>query len=128
MKAVVSYQEIKDFVRNKWKKEIGISPISSNSVCLSYKYIKNNSIEITVKKIENDDILLLYNGSWGVGTVVKIAIKFLNKDSGIIEQLDNNQILVHLAKINKIQNALQNIKLNSITFGNETVELGVNLR
>lgn len=124
MKAVVSYQEIKDFVRNKWKKEIGISPISSNSVCLSYKYIKNISIEITVEKIENDDILLLYN----VGPVVKMAIRCLNKDSGIIEQLDNNQILVHLAKINKIQNALQNIKLNSITFGNETVELGVNLR
>ena len=124
MKAVVSYQEIKDFVRNKWNKEIGISPISSNTVCLSYKKVIKFSIEITVAKIENDDILFLHNG----GFAIKKAIDFLNNDSGIIEQLDNNQILVHLAKINKIQKALQNIKLNSITFGNETVELGVNLR
>jgi len=125
MKAVVSYQEIKDFVRNKWNKEVGISPISSNTVCLSYKIlIKKISIEITVDKIENDDVILLHNG----GTIVNTAINLLNNDSGIIEQLDNNQIVVHLAKIKKIQKALQNIELKSIVFENEMVGIGINLR
>ena len=85
---------------------------------------KDVDVNVSVKKVDGSDLTLTYQAGIAIELIAKGALKWYEdvvKD--MLEEQDNNTLLVHLDKINKLNTVLEKIEIQSISFEPDDINL-----
>ena len=128
MNIVLDYQEIQSLVKSKTGREIILSAIDEQTVKAEAKVSvkvpflgeikKNIGVNVSVEKIEGNDVLLKYEGGMGTDMIIGGLLSFLSSTPAMkmVEKTQGNGIVVHLAEIKEVQKVLEMVELTNIVF------------
>ena len=136
MKLSITYAELQDYVASHFHKTVNLGFVDEATVSVSVPikvlgFTKSVSINITVKKIEGNDLFLSYDGKMGIDLLVSPAISYAKKlvpgKADWVELMPGNILKLHLGDIDKLQKVFEKLKLNNILFeqGNIGVEMSL---
>lgn len=138
MQQTVPFSEIKEIIKNKSSRNLDfdLTTVNDNTVKVSYKakvevifigeISKTLSIDVSIDKIEGEDIHLSYDGGLGVDLVVGGILTLVPqlKNVEIADFSQKSRVTLHLDKIEEVHRALQQIDVHEVSFteGNVNVE------
>lgn len=112
-----------------------LTTVNDNTVKVSYKakvevrfigeISKTLSINVSVDKIEGEDIHLSYDGGLGVDLVIGGILTLVPqlKNVEIADFSQKSRIILHLAKIEEVHRALQQIDVQNILFSEDKLNI-----
>ncbi len=123
MQLKLTFLELQNLIKKKSGKDIFFTYSGDHTVRIGYEvsilFKKSElSIDITVERIDDDDLYLSYSGGAGIEYAIREALKHLGNRPGAeaIEMLDNSRLLIHLGDNAQTQQLVQNITLHDIHF------------
>lgn len=128
MKAIIEYSEIQSLVKSKTGREIVLSAIDERTVKTEAKVSvkvpflgeieKSIGVNVSVEKIEGNDVHLKYEGGMGTDMIIGGVLSFLSSTPAMkmVEKTQGNGIVVHLAEIKEVQKVLEMVELTNIVF------------
>ena len=128
MQVKFEYSEIQSLVKSKTGREIGLSAIDERIVKAEAKVSvkvpflgeieKSIEVNVSVDKIEGNDVHLKYEGGMGTDMIIGGVLSFLSSTPAMkmVEKTQGNRIVVHLNEIKEAQKVLEMVKLVAICF------------
>lgn len=128
MQATIEYSEIQSLVKSKTGREIGLSAINERTVKAEAKVSvkvpflgeieKSVGVNVSVKKIEGNDVHLKYEGGMGTDMIIGGLLSFLSSTAAMkmVEKTQGNGIVVHLYEVEEARKALDVVELTGIMF------------
>lgn len=91
---------------------------------------KTIGLNVSVERIEDNDVHLKYDGGMGTDMIVGGLLTFLSSSSArnMVEKAQGNGIVVHLNEIEEARKVLDMVELTDISFQNESVIVEGKLR
>ena len=135
MNAIIYYHEIQSLVKSKTGREIGLSAIDDRTVKAEAKVSvkvpflgeieKSIGVNVSVEKIEGNDVHLQYNGGMGTDMIIGGLLMFLASTPAMkmVEKTPGNGILVHLGEIDEAKKVLDMMELTGIAFNDNAVDI-----
>lgn len=135
----VSFQEIYDILVAKTGKKILLKTVNDKTVTVGYEQKMRVSmigtvhkivwLNITVEKLQNEELHLSYDAGRGGDLLIKILLAIIptSKYSDYVDIGKDKHVVVHLQKIDKVRQVLQQITVNDIRFQDTTVVIMFNL-
>ena len=126
MNAIIYYQEIQSLIKAKTGREIVLSAIDELTVKAEAKVSvkvpflgeieKSIGVNVSVEKIEGNDVYLKYEGGMGTDMIIGGLLTFLSSTPAMkmVEKTQGNRIVVHLNEIKEAQKVLEMVKLVAI--------------
>ena len=133
MKATIEYSEIQSFVKSKTGREIGLSVIDERTVKAEAKVNvkvpflgeieKSIGVNVSVEKIEGNDVHLKYDGGMGTDMIIGGLLSFLSSTPAMkmVEKMPGNGIVVHLNEVEEARKVLDLVELTGIMFQEKCV-------
>ena len=140
MKATIEYSEIQSLVKSKTGREIGLSAIDERTVKAEAKVSvkvpflgkieKSIGVNVSVEKIEGNDIWLKYDGGMGTDMIIGGLLSFLSSTAAMkmVEKTQGNGIVVHLYEVEEARKALDVVELTNIVFQEKGVTVEGRIR
>ena len=130
MKASVSYQELQKLVTEQTQQPISFEFVDSKTIKVLYEVnlgIMKKKIGIDVKVLElvGTDLKVRYSSGFGMDGLVGMALGMV-KDKipvGLLEELPDRVLLLHLDKIDKIKPVFERIDVKDINMLAEALEV-----
>jgi hypothetical protein len=136
MKLSISYDELCALAREKSGRAISIRYKDVNTLTVNYeasiplpviKHPLTPSFSADVKLMELDlpRITLQFDAGW-VGNLVLDAVskKLIAKlPEGMVEEFKDTHVVLNLATVPDIQKVFERLKVNTLTFSNDTIDL-----
>ena len=128
MKATIEYSEIQSLVKSKTGREIGLSAIDERTVKAEAKVNvkvpflgkieKSVGVNVSVEKIEGNDVHLKYDGGMGTEMIIGGLLSFLSSTPAMkmVEKTPENGIVVHLDEVEEARKVLEMVELTGIMF------------
>ena len=128
MKATIEYTEIQSLVKSKTGREIGLSAIDERTVKAEAKVNvkvpflgkieKCVGVNVSVEKIEGNDVHLKYEGGMGTDIIIGGLLSFLSSTPAMkmVEKTPENGIVVHLDEVEEARKVLDLVELTGIVF------------
>ena len=128
MNAIFYYQEIHSLIKAKTGREIRLSAIDGRTVKAEAKMSvkvpllgeieKSIGVNVSVEKIEGNDIWLKYDGGLGTDMIIGGLLTFLSSTPAMkmVEKTQGNGIVVHLYEVEKAREVLNYVELKSFQF------------
>ena len=128
MNAIICFQEIQSLVKSKTGREIGLSAIDERTVKAEAKVSvkvpflgeieKSIGVDVSVEKIEGNDVHLQYNGGMGTDMIIGGLLTFLSSSPALKLMLktQGNGIVVHLDEVEEARKVLDLVELTGIMF------------
>ena len=128
MQATIEYSEIQSLVKSKTGREIALSAIDEQTVKAEAKVNvkvpflgkieKSVGVNVSVEKIEGNDIWLKYDGGMGTDMIIGGLLSFLSSTAAMkmVEKTQGNGIVVHLYEVEEARKALDVVELTNIVF------------
>ena len=128
MNIQIQFSEIQSLVKSKTGREIGLSAIDERTVKAEAKVSvkvpflgeieKSIEVNVSVDKIEGNDVHLKYEGGMGTDMIIGGLLTFLSSTPAMkmVEKTQGNRIVVHLNEIKEAQKVLEMVKLVAICF------------
>ena len=128
MKIVLDYQEIQSLIKSKTGREIVLSAIDERTIKAEAKASvkvpflgkieKSVGVNVSVEKIEGNDVHLKYDGGMGTDMIVGGLLSFLSSSPAmkVVEKTPGNGIVVHLNEVEEARKVLDIVKLSNIVF------------
>ena len=128
MKATIEYSEIQSLVKSKTGREIGLSAIDERTVKAEAKVNvkvpflgkieKSVGVNVSVEKIEGNDVHLKYEGGMGTDIIIGGLLSFLSSTPAMkmVEKTPENGIVVHLDEVEEARKVLDLVELTGIAF------------
>lgn len=91
---------------------------------------KNIGVNVSVEKIEGNDVHLKYEGGMGTDMIIGGLLAFLSSTPAMkmVEKTQGNGIVVHLAEIKEAQKVLEMVELTNIVFQENSVTVEGRIR
>ena len=133
MKATIEYSEIQSLVKSKTGREIALSAINERTVKAEAKVSvkvpflgeieKSIGVNVSVEKIEGNDVHLQYNGGMGTDMIIGGLLSFLSSSPALklMGKTQGNGIVVHLDEVEEARKVLDLVELTDIVFMNDAV-------
>ena len=133
MQVKFEYSEIQSLIKAKTGWDISLSAIDEQTVKAEAKVSvkvpflgeikKNIGVNVSVEKIEGNDVLLKYDGGMGTDMIIGGLLSFLSLKVAMkmVEETQGNGIVMHLAEIDKARKLLDVVELTDIVFMNDAV-------
>ena len=128
MQATIEYSEIQSLVKLKTGREIGLSAIDERTVkaeakvsvkvpCLG-EIEKSIGVNVSVEKIEGNDVHLQYDGGMGTDMIIGGLLTFLSSSPAMkmVGKTQGNGIVVHLDEVEEARKVLDLVELTGIVF------------
>lgn len=140
MNAIIYYHEIQSLVKSKTGREIGLSAIDDRTVKAEAKVSvkvpflgeieKSIGVNVSVEKIEGNDVHLKYDGGMGTDMVIGGLLSFLSSTPAmkVVEKTQGNGIVVHLDEVEEARKVLDLVELTGIAFNDNAVDIEGRLR
>ena len=128
MKATIEYSEIQSLVKSKTGREIGLSAIDERTVKAEAKVSvkvpflgkieKSIGVNVSVDKIEGNDVHLKYDGDMGTDMIIGGLLSFLSSTPAMkmVGKTQGNGIVVHLDEVEEARKVLDLVELTNIEF------------
>ena len=128
MQATIEYSEIQSLVKSKTGREIGLSAIDERTVKAEAKVNvkvpflgkieKSVGVNVSVEKIEGNDVHLKYDGCMGTDMIIGGLLTFLSSSPALKLMLktQGNGIVVHLDEVEEARKVLDLVELTGIVF------------
>ena len=128
MNIILDYQEIQSLVRQKTGREIALSAINERTVKAEAKVNvklpflgkieKCVGVNVSVEKIEGNDVHLKYDGGMGTEMIIGGLLSFLSSTPAMkmVEKTPENGIVVHLDEVEEARKVLDLVELIGIMF------------
>lgn len=130
MKASVSYQELQRLISEQTQQPISFEFVDNKTVKVLYELNlgimkKKVSIDLKVLDIIGTDLRVRYAGGFGMDGLVRMALNMMRDKipTGLLEELPNNELLVHLATIDKIKPVFERIDVKDVNMLAEALEV-----
>lgn len=129
MKAIISYQELVDYIENYHKVRPSISYVDSKTINVSYqvtKFIPAVSLNVKIENVTSEILLFTYDCTAATKLLIRGVMSFFK------EQLEErfltvddrrNCVLIHIANIEPVQKAFEYVTLSDIVFVTDAVEV-----
>ena len=140
MQVKFEYSEIQSLVKSKTGREIGLSAIDERTVKAEAKVSvkvpflgeieKSIGVNVSVEKIESNDIWLKYDGGMGTDMIIGGLLSFLSSTAAMkmVEKTQGNGIVVHLYEVEEARKALDVVELTNIVFQEKGVTVEGRIR
>ena len=140
MQATIEYSEIQSLVKSKTGREIGLSAIDERTVKAEAKVNvkvpflgkieKSVGVNVSVEKIEGNDIWLKYDGGMGTDMIIGGLLSFLSSTTAMkmVKKTQGNGIVVHLYEVEEARKALDVVELTNIVFQEKGVTVEGRIR
>ena len=128
MQATIEYSEIQSLVKSKTGREIGLSAIDERTVKAEAKVNvkvpflgkieKSVGVNVSVEKIEGNDVHLKYEGGMGTDMIIGGLLTFLSSSPAMkmVGKTQGNGIVVHLDEVEEARKVLDLVELTGIMF------------
>lgn len=128
MQVTIEYSEIQALVKSKTGRDIGLSAINERTIKAEAKASvkvpflgkieKSVGVNVSVEKIEGNDVHLKYDGGMGTDMIVGGLLSFLSSSPAmkVVEKTPGNGIVVHLNEVEEARKVLDIVKLSNIVF------------
>ena len=128
MNITIRFQEIQSLVKSKTGREIGLSAIDERTVKAEAKVSvkvpflgkieKSVGVNVSVEKIEGNDVHLKYDGCMGTDMIIGGLLSFLSSTPAmkVVEKTQGNGIVVHLDEVEEVRKVLEMVELTGIMF------------
>ena len=118
MNLQISYKELESFLMKKYDQQVRLGFVDEKTISVTKKVvIKDATINISVDQVVGNDISLSYLAGFGIEWIIKGALMWFKESiKDFIEEQEENKLLIHLDKIDQIENALEKIELQAIGF------------
>lgn len=128
MQVTIEYSEIHALVKSKTGRDIGLSAINERTIKAEAKASvkvpflgkieKSVGVNVSVEKIEGNDVHLKYDGGMGTDMIVGGLLSFLSSTPAmkVVEKTPGNGIVVHLNEVEEARKVLDIVKLSNIVF------------
>ena len=135
MKATIEYSEIQSLVKSKTGREIGLSAIDERTVKAEAKVNvkvpflgkieKSVGVNVSVEKIEGNDVHLKYEGGMGTDMIIGGLLTFLSSSPALklMGKTQGNGIVVHLDEVEEARKVLDLVELTGIAFNDNAVDI-----
>ena len=135
MQATIEYSEIQSLVKSKTGREIGLSAIDERTVKAEAKVNvkvpflgkieKSVGVNVSVEKIEGNDVHLTYEGGMGTDMIIGGLLSFLSSTPAmkVVEKTQGNGIVVHLDEVEEARKVLDLVELTGIAFNDNAVDI-----
>lgn len=135
MKIVLDYQEIQSLIKSKTGREIVLSAIDERTIKAEAKVSvkvpflgkieKSIGVNVSVEKIEGNDIWLKYDGGMGTDMIIDGLLSFLSSTAAMkmVEKTQGNGIVVHLDEVEEARKVLDLVELTDIAFNDNAVDI-----
>ena len=135
MNIILDYQEIQSLVRQKTGREIALSAINERTVKAEAKVSvkvpflgeieKSIGVNVSVEKIEGNEVHLQYEGGMGTDMIIGGLLSFLSSTPSMkmVEKTQGNGIVVHLYEVEEARKALDVVELTNIVFNDNAVDI-----
>ena len=132
MNIVVTYDEISDYIKKKFKLSINFAFIETKKVAISYRpmaLIPSIELELNIIEVSNDKVSISYNCGGATSLVISGAISFLqNKIPNGIEVDTKTQLVsIRPRHIEQLKDALEYIVLSDINFEKDFLNVCVSI-
>lgn len=133
MNVQLSYNEILDYVKNRFKVEPTVNAVDSKTLRVMYKmnrFVPTVSIDLHIDEISKDTVALSYSCSNIVHGLINGVVGFV-QDRIPREQIeistDNKTVLVHLDKVEQLKKVFDVVVPTDINFGDSAAEISLAL-
>ena len=128
MNAIIYYHEIQSLVKSKTGRDISLSAIDERTVKAEAKVSvkvpflgeieKSIGVNVSVEKIEGNDVHLKYDGSMGTDMIIGGLLTFLSSSPAMkmVGKTQGNGIVVHLDEVEEARKVLDLVELTGIMF------------
>ena len=135
MQATIEYSEIQSLVKSKTGREIGLSAIDERTVKAEAKVNvkvpflgkieKSVGVNVSVEKIEGNDVHLKYDGGMGTDMIIGGLLTFLSSSPAMkmVGKTQGNGIVVHLDEVEEARKVLDLVELTGIAFNDNAVDI-----
>lgn len=133
MKTTIEYSEIQSLIKSKTGREIGLSAVNERTVKAEAKVNvkvlflgeieKSIGVNVSVEKIEGNDVHLQYDGGMGTDMIIGGLLTFLSSSPALklMGKTQGNGIVVHLDEVEEARKVLDLVELTDIVFMNDAV-------
>ena len=140
MKATIEYSEIQSLIKAKAGREIVLSAIDEQTIKAEAKVgvkvpflgeiEKSIGVNVSVEKIEGNDVHLQYEGGMGTDMIIGGLLTFLSSSPAMkmVEKTQGNGIVVHLDEVERASKVLDILELTNIVFQEEGITIEVRIR
>ena len=140
MQTTIEYSEIQSFVKSKTGREIVLSAIDERTVkaeakvCVKVPFLgeieKSIGVNVSVEKIEGNDVHLKYEGGMGTDMIIGGLLTFLSSTPAMkmVEKTQGNGIVMHLYEVEEARKALDMVELTNIVFQDNSVTVEGRIR
>ena len=140
MNITIRFQEIQSLVKSKTGREIVLSAIDEQTVKAEAKVSvkvpflgeikKSIGVNVSVEKIEGNNVHLKYEGGMGTDMIIGGLLTFLSSTPAMkmVEKTQGNGIVVHLNEIKEAQKVLEIIELTDTVFQDNAMNVEGRIR
>lgn len=135
MQVKFEYSEIQSLIKAKTGREIVLSAIDEQTVKAEAKVSvkvpflgeieKSIGVNVSVEKIEGNDVHLQYEGGMGTDMIIGGLLTFLSSSPALKLMLktQGNGIVVHLDEVEEARKVLDLVELTGIAFNDNAVDI-----
>lgn len=127
MQIKLDFQELVDFIENKYKIKIDLVGVDEKTLAVGYKPMILPKVKATlrVEEINNDFIALSYDCNMAVPMLVGPVVNIMSEKipAGIEIDADNKRVKIHLLQIEKLNIAMEFVTLRNVVFANDAVNI-----
>lgn len=125
MKLQIPYRELEAFVMKKYDQQVKLGYVNEKTISISKKVlIQDATVNLSVDQVAGNDVLMSYQAGFGIEWIIKGGLMWFKKTiSGFVEEQDENRLLVHLDKIEQLNNALEKVEIQTISFDDENANV-----
>ena len=130
----ISTAEAIELIKSKTNQTIGLTTISENTITVTYQITvkipiighvsKNINVDLTIEKVVGTDLYLQYStGSIGIDAIINAVLPSIPSVSNypVADINDNGAITLHLKQIKQLDDILENITIDSVSFGDNSI-------
>ena len=130
MKASISYQELQKLVTEQTQQPISFEFVDNKTIKVLYEVNlgiikKKIGIDVKVLELVGTELKVQYSGGFGMDGMVGMALNLVKDKipAGLLEELPNRVLLIHLERIDKIKPVFERINVKDINMLGEALEV-----
>lgn len=125
MKLQIPFNELEAFALKRYNQQVKLGFVDEKTISVTKKVvIKDATVNISVDQIAGNDISMSYQAGFGIEWIIKGALMWFKESiSGFVEEQEDNKLLLHLDRIEQLNNILEKIEIKTVNFDNLNVNV-----
>ena len=118
MSLQIPYKELEAFELKRYNQQVKLGFVDEKTISITKNVvIKDAIVNISIDQIAGNDISLSYQAGFGIEWIIKgVLMWFKETISGFVDELEENKLLIHLDRIEQLNNMLEKIEIKAVNF------------